>query len=468
MYANVRGMKSKITNLATILDDCKPEVFLLTETQLRSNVGINIAGYSFHGRKREGKIGGGVGILVRNDVRQNVFIHSSTRDIELMWLSVQRAKKSPIIIGTYYGKQLSRTSKQEIQREMNLLEEEITEMKKDGEILICMDGNAKLNLLGEGFCRNGKLLKQVFERTDLSMINRSSKCEGKLTRKNTKDENEVSAIDFVLASQTAEKWISKVIIDEDGLYKIKGKLDSDHNTILINIRIPNIEKFRAKKTTVWNLRAPSEKWADFSDQLRQNCEWAASQISDSSIPLETRYNNWYRGVEQMARQTIGKTTLKATRDIKPTDEMKLLQQRKKALKDEIQNEKDKEEKDKLIADYKSIQEKLTECMVEVRTNAITMKFEKIVNDKSMRLYWDEKRRVNRDLTLESLVVKNEQGERQYNPDAIMETTASYFENLFKKPSVPHHPYHDELKTKINNCMMDTQYDDMEYNQTPSR
>ena len=89
MYANVRGMKSKVNSITTILNENKPELFLMTETQLRSNVGMNVSGYTFHGKKREGKVGGGVGILVRNDVKPNISVHRATRDIELIWISVR-------------------------------------------------------------------------------------------------------------------------------------------------------------------------------------------------------------------------------------------------------------------------------------------------------------------------------------------------------------------------------------------
>ena len=58
-------------------------------------------------------------------------------------------------------------SKQEIQKEMQLLNEEINERKKDGEVILTMDGNAKIGLLGEDISRNGKEL--------LSVVNRSSK-----------------------------------------------------------------------------------------------------------------------------------------------------------------------------------------------------------------------------------------------------------------------------------------------------
>ena len=167
-------------------------------------------------------------------------------------------------------------------------------------------------------------------------------------------------------------------------------------------------------------------------------------------------------------KTIGKTTLKEKRGIRPTDEMKMLQQQKKSLKSEIQNEKNQEERKKLITRYKQVQERLTECTVNEKTNEITRKFEKMVNDHSKKLYWGANRKAQRDATLESLVVKNENGERQYNPNDIMETMADYYEGLFKKPMVPYHPYHDEVLKKMTEYSEDRQYDDLDYNQTPTK
>ena len=97
------------------------------------------------------------------------------------------------------------------------------EMSCEGEIFICMDGNAKLGLLGETTSRNGKLLRQVFENTNLTLMNTGIKCIGKVTRKNTNNENEISAIDFVVASEMIERCIEKVVIDEDGLALIRHK-----------------------------------------------------------------------------------------------------------------------------------------------------------------------------------------------------------------------------------------------------
>ena len=54
----------------------------------------------------------------------------------------------------------------------------------------------------------------------MNIVNRSTKCTGAVTRKNTKNETEQSAIDFIAASTNAEQWIEKMI-DEKEIAKIK-------------------------------------------------------------------------------------------------------------------------------------------------------------------------------------------------------------------------------------------------------
>ena len=154
MYSNIRGIKGKKASLTEILHEFNPHIFLITETQLTSNTGVSIEGYTFYSKCRTSAKGGGVGILFRNDIKTNIAPHFPDRDIELMWISLRRKNLPPLFIATYYGKQENKTTKDEIEREMMLLNEEISEMKQEGEIMIVMDGNAKIGILGEPISRN--------------------------------------------------------------------------------------------------------------------------------------------------------------------------------------------------------------------------------------------------------------------------------------------------------------------------
>merc|ERR1712228_531851 len=106
--------KGKRTSLMEHIDTENPHMFLLTETLLPTNCNVAIPGYSFFGRNRQDKKGGGVGVLVRNDVKNMVIPHTSERPVEMIWLSIRRTNNSPLFIGCYYGKQESRCKKEEI------------------------------------------------------------------------------------------------------------------------------------------------------------------------------------------------------------------------------------------------------------------------------------------------------------------------------------------------------------------
>ena len=214
MYSNVRGIKSKKASITETLHEHNPHLFLITETQLRSNNGVSIEGYTFYSKCRTSSKGGGVGILIRNDIKSNVTPHISDREIELMWISLRRKNVPPLMIGRYYGKQENKTTKAEIEREMMLLNEEITDMKRDGEILLAMDGNAKIGILGEPVSRNGSLLLQVVNDHNMSIINNTSKCKGKVNRVNTKNAAEKSAIDFMVTSENVEKWVERTVLQK--------------------------------------------------------------------------------------------------------------------------------------------------------------------------------------------------------------------------------------------------------------
>ena len=146
-----------------ILGELKPQIALFTETMLKNGSGFNMDNYTFFGKGREKKSCGGVGILIRNDIKHLITPHETQRDIEVIWISVRRKTQRPIHIGVYYGLQESRNTRNEMLLEMDKLSEEIQERKLEGEVVLFMDGNGKIGILGEEASRNGKMLLEVFE-----------------------------------------------------------------------------------------------------------------------------------------------------------------------------------------------------------------------------------------------------------------------------------------------------------------
>ena len=449
MYTNVRGIKGKKESLIEILNEYQPNVFLLTETLLRSNTGFNIDGYTFYGKARINSNGGGVGILVRNDIKNTTAPHITEREIEMLWLSVRRKNLPPILIGTYYGKQESRTNKTEIENEMRLLQEEITEMKKEGEILIAMDANSKIGLMGENISRNGVLLTEVMKETELEIMNKSAKCKGVITRQNTKNKEEKSAIDFVAVSENAEKWIQQITIDEEGIAKIKGKkTPSDHNTIIIDLNITNIDKTYTIKRTTWNIRAPEQKWTAFKNDIGKKLQKAQENLDNEEKTIDEKYKKWMKELEESAWKTIGKTSYKEQNVEKFSDEINNMRKRKKPLKKQIQLQNNQELKQELIQQYKSLQEEIKEQIMSERTEKIQTKFIKINEDKSRKTFWKEKREASKNHALEAMIIKDESGNRVYSPTQIKEVTAKYYKNLYKMKQIEQRPFHNEVLLKI--------------------
>ena len=141
-----------------------------------------------------------------------------------------------------------------------------------------------------------------------------------------------------------------------------------------------------------------------------------------------------------------------------SNELKQMHRQKRTIKNEIQNEKDRQKKDSFIAKYKETQETIRNQHIKEKSEMIQEKLEKIVSDRSKTSFWNLKKKITRDQTIESLAVKNQDGIRQFEPDAKKETYVSYYETLFKKKTFPHHPYHDEIKEKIQEYSQNTEFD----------
>ena len=179
-----------------------------------------------------------------------------------------------------------------------------------------------------------------------------------MTRKNTKNASETSAIDFVVANPVMSALVTKMLIDEEGIYKIKGKHETDHNTICLDINMNNIDKVKVIKKTDWNLRASNEKWASFGEELVQRTKTAENILLKTDEPFENRYAKWYKELNTAAMNTIGKTTFKEGGKDKFSDEVKELRKNKKTLKTCIRNEKDYIKRQDTLQQYKNIQDEI--------------------------------------------------------------------------------------------------------------
>ena len=89
---------------------------------------------------------------------------------------------------------------------------------------------------------NGKILRHLVCKYNLSVINATDLCQRTFTRVNNKNTSERSVLDYVIVSEKLLHNVHSVHIDEDKLFTPwrilkKGKKFSDHNAIILNLKI---------------------------------------------------------------------------------------------------------------------------------------------------------------------------------------------------------------------------------------
>ena len=173
----------------------------------------------------------------------------------------------------YYGKQESRTNKEEAVAEFKNIET-ITEcyQKQHYHTLLMGDFNGKIGndekcIKNEDkqISRNGIMLRDLIEKYDLTVVNNEPACCGKWTRISTTNQNQKSILDYVICSSPLKYYIQKMIIDEEENYRLKGQNRSDHNTIMLTINKKVNQKNKQNK--IWKINEKTD-WKKYEEKLK--------------------------------------------------------------------------------------------------------------------------------------------------------------------------------------------------------
>ena len=467
-YANARGISSKKTSIIDILGELEPQIALFAETMLSAQNGFKIEGYSFCGKTRPKKACGGVGILVRNDLKHLITPHETNGDLELMWVSIKRNGNKPIYVGIYYGKQESRNNRNDMLIEMDKLSSEIQNKKNEGEVILFMDGNGKIGLLGENVSRNGEMLLQIFDECELEVMNRSEKCNGVVTRVNRTNTTERSAIDFVVATATVAEQIEKIIIDENCNYVLKGHSLSDHNSIIMHFDVGYVENKSCEKVTKWRLNAPTEKWNKFENLLHEISGICRNIMEQEPMDIDSQYSKWKSLIEKQALETIGKTSFKPNGTKKESTIMRTLRVQKREAKRKFEKEVDQT----LKVEYKNIyiqkQIELRDQIQYEQEEEMETRFSRMM-EKGVKGFWNAMKNTRRDELSNWVCFKDDSGRHVHDPEQQKELAAKYYESLYSPDEeLPSHPYHQYVETKIMEYSNNHEYEMEWYNRLPSK
>ena len=100
---NIRGIRSKYHELLDIINKLNdPEVIVLCETWLKpSDPRPNIPGYAFSGCDRKNRKGGGIGVLVKNNLKSRVFLDFDSDFMKSHVIEIKGDRHNTIIAGIY-------------------------------------------------------------------------------------------------------------------------------------------------------------------------------------------------------------------------------------------------------------------------------------------------------------------------------------------------------------------------------
>ena len=113
-------------------------------------------------------------------------------------------------------------------------------------------------------------------------------------------------------------------IDEMGLFRMSRRKESDHNTIVLKIKICRNPEQKPQKCTQWRLKAPEDDWKLEAEMHEQ--------FTSQSYTLDEKYRKWIKKIESAARISIGKTTVKNSNSEKFSAEVKQLRKEKRQIK----------------------------------------------------------------------------------------------------------------------------------------
>ena len=428
MYVNLDGIKGKVESLEVTATALEADIILVTETK---QLPPKLRGYGkWISKERTEKGGGGVAITAKDDIYGRI---DEINDIEIpptqdiIWVNLEIGRNKHIKLAAYYGKQ--ETEKISIiEEEFNSLNTQINMLKEKGEIIIGADFNAKLQIerdqYKQNITRNGRFLKKLIKQNDMKTPTLNSN-KGLWTRRKEKKNigEEKSVIDYIITSKGFENKINEILVDEEEIYKIKGKSSTDHNTLLIEVEI-NYEKNKTETITRWNLNN-KEGWNEFNKEFPKKYRETKPTTQSDMNKLIT----------DTMEKTIGKTIIKignkSKRESSYTKNLRQdMKKRKKiyeiALKNK-QNDLPKKQEEYFSA-YKTLKNNIKKEMKEETEKKLKKIIIKTKNNRNE--IWKLKKEEER-LTKENYDTIKEDGTILITPKETKEYVAEYYENLYQ-------------------------------------
>ena len=435
LYANVRGLRSKIDSLQAAILLYEPDLVMLVETHIIGKSRITIKGYKETILRNRKTKGGGLLIAKSDKSKINLTAIKIHETEEHLW-----AKINNTIVCLAYAPIESRSDKNSLEEWYFELEKEYTKWD-DHKVLIIGDFNAKIGT-GEGGIEgnhpelsiSGKILKNFNERRNLYIMNNEKITKGKWTREDPNGTK--SILDYIISNEDLKPQITNIIIDEEHNYKLsryrklkgtKSEIKSDHNTILIKV-METKNSNKAVKNQMWNIKNP-EAWENFKKDT-ENIKIKESWNNQKEI--NEGYKKWSNQLKSLMYKHFERITIK--NNTITTRKIRNLTNRRKALSKEIGNMQKSNINNGVVIKYlvnkqKSLKSQVTEELENKRTERIKNRLAKLISKSAIINGIWKVRKENWGPSEMNMGIKSKDGYLLTDHQDINERYKEYYEEL---------------------------------------
>ena len=394
MHVNTQSLKNKIYEISAIMNEEKPDILTLNETFLKDTDSIKFRGYNMIVKNRKTKNGGGVAILVKEDIVYNKIDLGSHKDTESIGISLQNNKKQ-LYIFTIYSPH-GNTDEQ--------IFKDITNLTTNN-IIITGDFNSKNTQWGSTkTSKKGEKLMQLLVQYNLNyMVNKKYTFHSHCGR--YKD-----VIDLILCSDD--------IINK--LTKIKThNLLSDHCPISTTLRYKTMKKPKFQKRIYLYTKV---NWQLVNKKLIKNFD---NINITNKTELQTTSDRLFSEIQDIIKK-IPTKDINTTHTHLPIQIRTLIQYKKKINKKWIKYKK-REDKTKLNQINKKIKKE-----IQHYENCENRKLERKINDtNNPKQAWQTINKVIQKEKKQTSIGPIEINNKKINKEEeLVETFKTHFEKIY--------------------------------------
>ena len=425
MYVNVNGIGDKALSLQTAAKMVEADIIAITETK---QIPPKIDGYAkWMSKERKDRQGGGVAITVREELDQVATRCTEFDDDpqEIIWMELKVSKTSNVYICTYYGKQ-EKAPTEEVETEYSNITAQVEYFKKRGEVILTGDFNAKLYIERQRVLQqqspHGHILQNMIDFNQLHVATLNAQ-KGLWTRQNRNNQDEKSVIDYILVTENIKNQIHETIVDEEGHIRIKGRKETDHNTIVMNTGIQTCKTERKIKRYKMNNIAG---WEKYREQITTNLERKKPQTPEELTGI----------IVHTMKETVGEVTVTVGRNRrgKENEEVKNAREEKKKMKKEYEKAiKEKEDMEIRKQAYIESQEDLRRKIEKNIKEESERNLEKMRRKFSIKTneFWKHRAKCEGKGQRDEYDTITEDGKTLTNENEAKEYIAEFYENLYR-------------------------------------